>query len=62
VVKIKECRIIYRHAARWEENAYSSDADCSPTRYVDPNESERKKPDAAGKGGAVASAVKVKED
>jgi hypothetical protein len=45
VVKIKECRIIYRRASHSEENAFSLDADVSPARYVDPNESERKKPE-----------------
>ena len=45
VIKIKECRIIYRRSSHSEENAFSSDADVGPTRYLDPNESERKKPE-----------------
>jgi hypothetical protein len=43
VVKIKECRIIYRRASHAEENAFSPDVECTPTRYLDPNEGERKK-------------------
>jgi hypothetical protein len=54
VVKIKECRIIYRHASRSHENAFSSDADCSPTRYVDPNESERKTAEATAHNASLA--------
>jgi hypothetical protein len=42
-VKIKECRIIYRRSSHAEENAFSSDVDCAPMHYLDPNESERKK-------------------
>jgi hypothetical protein len=46
VVKIKECRMIYRRTSRSQEHGFASDADCSPTRYLDPNDAERKKPDS----------------
>ncbi len=44
IVKIKECRIIYRRTDHSEENAFSPDVECTPTRYLDPNDAERKKP------------------
>ena len=31
-------------ADRAEENAFSPDVECTPTRYLDPNDAERKKP------------------
>ncbi len=42
VVKIKECRIIYRRAPK-AEGPFAEDVDLCPTHYLDPNESERKK-------------------
>lgn len=41
-VKIKECRIIYRKTSLAQDSAFALDTDVSPTRYVDPNEAERK--------------------
>jgi hypothetical protein len=58
VVKIKECRIIYRRADHSEENAFSPDVECTPTRYLDPNEKERKTPDSHD--APIASADKPK--
>ena len=58
VVKIKECRIIYRRSSRAEENAFSSDPDCVPTRYLDPNESERKKPETKPQDVSITSSRK----
>lgn len=46
IVKIKECRIIYRRTDHSEENAFSPDVECTPTRYLDPNEGERRKPES----------------
>jgi hypothetical protein len=46
VVKIKECRIIYRRAARAESPGFSTDVEVSPTLYVDPNDAERTAADA----------------
>jgi hypothetical protein len=45
-VKIKECRMIYRRADHPGEKQFSADVDCVPARYIDPNEAERKKPEA----------------
>jgi hypothetical protein len=53
-VKIKECRMIYRRTDHPREGLFSSDIECTPTRYIDPNEVERKK--AEGKGGETAVA------
>jgi hypothetical protein len=61
VTKIKECRIIYRRSARAEENAFSSDVDCVPTRYLDPNESERKKPETRPHDVSLTKSVKPKD-
>ena len=58
VVKIKECRIIYRRASQSKENEFSPDVECSPTRYLDPNDSERKKGQAAPHEPPVADAGK----
>lgn len=60
VVKIKECRIIYRCASQPEENAFSFDVDLNPTRYLDPNELERKKPATPAHDASVASPQKPK--
>jgi hypothetical protein len=60
-VKIRECRIIYRRASHSEENAFSSEVDVNPTRYLDPNEAERKKPEAPPRATASASPQKPKE-
>lgn len=46
VVKIKECRIIYRRTAQAEATGFSTDAEVSPARYVDPNEVERREAEA----------------
>ena len=54
VVKIKECRIIYRRASHSEENVFSFDADVSPARYVDPNDLERKKPEPKSHAAPIA--------
>jgi hypothetical protein len=59
VVKIKECRIIYRRTSPAEENRFSSDADGSPTQYLDPNELERKKPEAKHHDAPVVNADKA---
>jgi hypothetical protein len=45
VMKLKECRIIYRRGDHSEESRFSTDVECTPTRYLDPNEAERKKPE-----------------
>lgn len=47
VVKIKECRIIYRRAAHGEATDFATDAEVTPAQYLDPNDVERKKADAA---------------
>jgi hypothetical protein len=49
VVEIKECRIIYRRTAQTEASGFSTDVEVSPARYLDPNDAERKKVDAAPK-------------
>jgi hypothetical protein len=59
-VKIKECRMIYRHSTRSGEKQFSADFECTPTRYIDPNEAERKKPEAAGHGIVAAKADEPK--
>ncbi len=59
VVKIKECRMIYRRADQSKENAFSPDVECTPTRYLDPNEKERKKPDSPAAPIAKAEKPKV---
>ena len=41
VVKIKECRIIYRRAPK-SDGLFAEDVDLCPTHYLDPNEVERK--------------------
>ena len=52
-VKIKECRIVYRRAGGDPDKpkGYASAAGLNPTRYIDPNDVERrkneKKPDQA---------------
>ena len=55
VVKIKECRIIYRCDENSETNRFSPDVECSPTRYLDPNEGERKKPESPQERGKPES-------
>lgn len=55
-VKIKECRMIYRHTEHPRAGLFSSDIECTPTRYIDPNEAERKKPEARGADTAIAKA------
>jgi hypothetical protein len=62
VVKIKECRMIYRRAAHGGEKHFSSDIECTPTRYIDPNEVERKKPETLHHDAAIAKADKTKAD
>ena len=61
VVKIKECRIVYRRASPAEESQFSSDVDVSPKRYLDPNESERKKPQTSTRDVAITIPQKPKE-
>lgn len=55
-IKIKECRMIYRRTEHPRAGLFSSDIECTPTRYIDPNEAERKKPEAKGTETAVAKA------
>ena len=43
VVKIKECRIIYRRAPQAKAADFATDAEVTPAQYVDPNDAERKK-------------------
>jgi hypothetical protein len=62
VVKIKECRMIYRRSPHAGEKHFSSDVECTPTRYLDPNEAERKKPGAAAPDTAIAKADQPKND
>jgi ethanolamine utilization protein EutA (predicted chaperonin) len=59
-VKIKECRIIYRRASHTQDDAFAFDVDVNPTRYVDPNDAERKKPETA-KNVTVAKSSNSKE-
>lgn len=40
-VKIKECRIVYRRAARPAGDDYAETASLTPAAYVDPNAGER---------------------
>lgn len=43
-LKIKECRIVYRRTGAPEKtNGYASAAGLNPSRYIDPNEPERRK-------------------
>jgi hypothetical protein len=43
-VKLKECRIVYRRTGVTEKsNGYAAAAGLNPTRYIDPNEPERRK-------------------
>jgi hypothetical protein len=58
VVKIKECRVIYRRADHPGQKQFSSDMECTPTRYIDPNDAERKKPEAKPNDAATAKAAK----
>jgi hypothetical protein len=60
VIKIKECRMIYRRAEHPRPEHFSSDIECSPTRYIDPNDAERKKPETPAQ--AVAKVEKPKAD
>jgi hypothetical protein len=60
VVKIKECRMIYRRADHPGKRHFSSDVEVSPTRYIDPNDAERKKPEAVAP--AIVKADKPKAD
>jgi len=60
VVKIKECRIIYRRTDHPGKKHFSSDVECTPTRYLDPNEAERKKPEGPPHDAAIAKAEKPK--
>jgi hypothetical protein len=60
VVKIKECRMIYRRTDHPGTRLFSSDMECSPTRYIDPNEAERKKPEAKAPDAAIAKANESK--
>lgn len=55
-IKIKECRMIYRRTDHPGARLFSSDIECTPTRYIDPNDAERKKPEAKGTDTAVATA------
>ena len=55
VVKIKECRIISRSEPS-REDPFLPDVDSAPTRYIDPNEAERKN------GGLVPRCVHRKVD
>jgi hypothetical protein len=43
IVKVKECRIIYRRVGCGQANDASSPASLTPTWYVDPNAAERRK-------------------
>ena len=43
VVKVKECRIIYRRAGGPKKPEGYADASLTPTLYVDPNAAERRK-------------------
>jgi hypothetical protein len=61
VVKIKECRIIYRRACDSAENAYSFDMDLSPSRYLDPNETDREKADKPAAGLTKSNANRPKQ-
>ncbi len=60
VLKIKECRMIYRRADHPRPERFASDIECSPTRYIDPNDAERKKPETPAQ--AVAKVEKPKSD
>jgi hypothetical protein len=62
VVKIKECRIIYRRTDHPGKAQFSSDVECAPTRYIDPNEAERKKPEASSHDTAIAKVDKPRAD
>ena len=62
VIKIKECRIIYRRADHPGKTHFSSDVEVAPTRYIDPNEAERKKPEASSHDAAIAKVDKPKAD
>jgi hypothetical protein len=42
-VKVKECRIIYRRTDSVKSKGYSAAATLTPTLYVDPNATERRK-------------------
>jgi hypothetical protein len=43
-LKLKECRIIYRRAGTPEKPpGYAAAAELNPTRYIDPNDVERRK-------------------
>jgi len=43
-VKIKECRIVYRRSGDPDRpKGYASAAGLNPTRYIDPNDAERRK-------------------
>jgi hypothetical protein len=52
VVKVKECRIIYRRAGGPEKPRGYADASLTPTLYVDPNAAERRKANRDGKAPA----------
>ncbi len=60
VVKIKECRIVYRRTSPSKERGFSSEVEVNPTRYLDPNDAERKKPEAPAHDAALAKAEKPK--
>jgi hypothetical protein len=60
VVKIKECRMIYRRSDHPGKRLFSSDIECSPTRYIDPNEAERRKPETKAPDAAIAKADESK--
>lgn len=61
-VTIKECRMIYRRADHPSQEHFSSDVECSPRRYLDPNEAERKKSEIAALDAGKAKAEKPKEE
>jgi hypothetical protein len=61
VVKIKECRIVYRRASPSEASQFSSDVDVDPKRYVDPNDSERKKTATSTRDVAITTPPTPKE-
>jgi hypothetical protein len=60
VVKIKECRMIYRRTDHPGARLFSPDIEVTPTRYIDPNEAERKKPEAKAPDAAIARADESK--
>ena len=60
-LKIKECRMIYRRANHAGEIRFSSDIEISPTRYIDPNDEERKKAEAVAHDAAASKAGKPKD-